>query len=156
AISAYMVFFITKENRAITTITGIVLAVGATIAIVFSLFLYRYTFDHPEFRLPVMAATLFVGMFLSRVLVIGPLAFAIGFVFALTQSAAESAPNADILVRGLLWLWVVVVYPAGITVIVNLTHSPAASRPAANKKTHKGLFVPDAFTNPNYVRFGLK
>src|SRR5213075_107799 len=80
AISAYMVFFVTKENRVITTITGIALAIGATIGIALSLFFYRYTFDYPEFRLPVMAVTVFGGMFLSRVLVIGPLAFAIGFV----------------------------------------------------------------------------
>src|SRR5712691_1000473 len=77
AISAYIVFFVTKENRVITTITGIGLALGATIGIALSLFFYRYTFDHPEFRIPVMASTVFGGMFLSRILVIGPLAFAI-------------------------------------------------------------------------------
>src|SRR5262245_6614465 len=124
AFSTYMVFFVTKENRGITTITGIGLAVGATIAIALSLFLYRYTFDYPELRLPAMAATVFGGMFLSRVLVIGPLAFVIGFVLALTQSMAESAPNADVLVRGLLWVGVILVFPAPITVILNQTLSP--------------------------------
>src|SRR5262249_44648624 len=116
AFSAYMVLFVTKENRVITTITGIGLTLGATIAVALSIFFYRYTFDYPEFRLPVMAAAVFVGMFLSRVLVIGPLAFAIGFVLALTQSMAESAPNTDVLVRGLLWVWVILVFPVPIIV----------------------------------------
>ena len=156
AISAYMVFFVTKENRVITTITGIGLALGATIGIGLSLFFYRYTFDYPEFRIPVMAATVFGGMFLSRVLVLGPLAFAIGFVIALTQSIAESVPNADALVRALLWTWVIIVFPVAITVIVNRTLFPADPKAPARPKAHKGLFVPDAFTNPNYVRFGLK
>src|SRR5262245_3955113 len=156
AFSTYMVFFVTKENRVVTTITGIALAVGATIAIALSLFLYRYTFDYPELRLPVMAATVFGGMFLSRVLVIGPLAFAIGFLLALSQSIAETVPNADVLVRGLLWLWVIVVFPAVITVVVNQTLFPADPKSSAQAKGHKGLFIPDAFTNPNYVRFGLK
>jgi uncharacterized membrane protein YccC len=157
--SAYMVFFVMKENRVITTITGIALAVGATIAIALSLFLYRYTFDYPELRLPAMAATVFGGMFLSRVLVIGPLAFAIGFVLALTQSIAESAPNADVLVRGLLWLWVIIVFPVAITVVINQTLLPADPRATATSHspgTKKSLFVPDAFTNSNHVRFGLK
>jgi uncharacterized membrane protein YccC len=161
AISAYMVFFVTKQNRVVTTLTGIGLAVGATIAIALSLFSYRYTFDYPEFRIPVMAATVFGGMFLSRVLVLGPLAFAIGFVLAVTQSMAESAPDADALVRGLLWLWVIVVFPVPITVIVNQTLLPADPRKSAGARSpiaarKKSLFVPDAFTNPNHVRFGLK
>jgi multidrug resistance protein MdtO len=157
--SAYMVFFVTKENRVITTNTGIALAVGATVAVALSLFLYRYTFDYPELRLPAMAATVFGGMFLSRVLALGPLAFSIGFVLALTQSMAESAPNADMLVRGLLWLWVIIVFPVAITVVVNQTLLPAEPRGTSTSHspgTKKGVFVPDAFTNSNHVRFGLK
>ena len=72
-VSAYMVFFITKENRVITTLTGIGLALGTTIALAVSLFFYRWTFDYPEFRVPMMAVTVFGGMFLSRILVLGPL-----------------------------------------------------------------------------------
>jgi uncharacterized membrane protein YccC len=166
SISAYMVFFVTKENRVVTTITGIALFLGATIAIALSLFFYRHTFDYPEFRLPVMAASVFAGMFLSRVLVIGPLAFAIGFVFAVTQSMADAVPDTELLARGLLWLWVVVVFPVAITVIVNQTVLPAdpqkpaaghpSTAPPGTAKPKKSLFVADAFTNPNHVRFGLK
>src|SRR5258706_15955361 len=111
-----------------------------------SLFFYRYTFDYPELRIPVMAASVFVGMFFSRVFAIGPLGFAIGYVLAVTQSMAESVRNTDELVRGLLWLWVIVVFPAAITVIVNQTLLPANPKPAASAKARKGLFVPDAFT----------
>ncbi len=155
-LSAYMVFFVTKENRVITTLTGIGLFLGATIGIAMSLFFYRYTFDYPELRIPVMAATVFAGMFFSRVFAIGPLAFAIGFVLAVTQSMAETVRNTDELVRGLLWLWVVVVFPVAITVIINQTVLPADPKSAVRAKTNKGLFVPDAFANPNHVRFGLK
>ncbi len=165
AISAYMVFFVTKENRVVTTITGVALALGATIAIAFSLLCYRYTFDYPELRIPVMAVTIFGGMYLSRILVIGPLAFAIGFVLSVTQSMAEAVPSADELVRGLLWLWVIIIFPVAITVVVNQIliptepqgsshHHPSSSTAAAKKR--KSLFVPDAFTNPNHFKFGLK
>jgi len=155
-LSAYMVFFVTKENRVITTLTGIGVFLGATIGIAMSLFFYRYTFDYPELRIPVMAASVFVGMFFSRVFAIGPLAFAIGFVLAVTQSMAESVRNTDELVRGILWLWVATVFPVAIAVIVNQTLLPANPKPTASAKAKKGLFVPDAFTNPNHVRFGLK
>jgi uncharacterized membrane protein YgaE (UPF0421/DUF939 family) len=155
-LSAYMVFFVTKENRVITTLTGIGVFLGATIGIGMSLFFYRYTFDYPEFRIPVMAATIFAGMFFSRVFAIGPLAFAIGFVLAVTQSMAETVRNTDELVRGILWLWVATVFPVAITVIINQTLLPADPKPTASTKPKKSLFVPDAFTNPDHVRFGLK
>src|SRR5712671_3611538 len=39
-LSAYMVFFVTKENRVITTLTGVYVFLGVTIAIAMSLFFY--------------------------------------------------------------------------------------------------------------------
>lgn len=125
ALSAYMVFFVTKENRVLTMLTGILMILGTTLAVAASLFLYRYTFDYPELRIPVTAATVFAAMYLSRVFVIGPLGFAIGFIIAITQSLAESAPDADLLARALLWAWAVVVFPIALTVAVNQILLPA-------------------------------
>jgi len=123
--SAFFVFFVTKENRALTTMTGVLMILGNTIASLVSLFLFRYTFDYPELRFPVTAGLVFTGMFLSRVFVIGPLGFAIGFFTALMQIIAEGAPNTDALVRGQLWLWIAVVYPIALTVVVNQILLPA-------------------------------
>ncbi len=119
AFSAFFILFVTKENRALTTLTGIVMIVGITVATAVSLILYQFTFDYPEMRVPVMASLVCSGMFLSRVFVIGPLGFVIGFFTALMQVIGESAPNTDALVRGTLWLWVAVVYPIGLTIVVN-------------------------------------
>jgi multidrug resistance protein MdtO len=119
ALSAYMVFFATKENRVLTALTGILMILAATIGIAASLFLYRYTFDYAELRIPVMAGMVFCGMYLSRIFVIGPLGFAIGFVIAVTQNIDESVPNADLLVRALLWIWVALTYPIALTVLIN-------------------------------------
>jgi multidrug resistance protein MdtO len=125
AFSAYMVFFGTKENRVITTIIGIAMAVAATLAVAASLLLSIVTYDAPHLRIPFMAATVCGAMFLSRATVIGPLFFAVGFVLALSQSLTDAAPDAEHLVRGLLWLWVVVVLPVPIFVLVNRLVRPA-------------------------------
>ena len=99
AISAYMVFFITKENRVLTMLTSTLLILGVTVSIGASLLLYRYTFDYPALRIPVMAVAIFAGMYLSRVFVVGPLGFITGFVVALTQSTAENIPDTETLAR---------------------------------------------------------
>ena len=119
ALSAFFVIFVTKENRAITTLTGIIMILGITIATALSLFVSRFTFDHPELRLPVLAAFVFTGMFLSRVFVIGPLGFVIGFFSGFMLILTEYVPNAEDLVRGQLWLWVAIVYPIALTVVIN-------------------------------------
>ena len=156
AISAYMVFFISKESKLLTTVTGVIGLIGLTIGIGASLLFYKFTYGHPELRIPGMAIALFLGMYVSRIFVLGPLGFLIGFVVAVSQSVGEAVPSPELLVRGLLWLWVAIAYGAGLTVVLNLLFLPDTPRPPAHLPKPKSFFVPDAFTNPAHVHFALK
>src|SRR6476620_5301957 len=163
SVSAYMVFFVSKESKHLTTLTFLLGFIGATIGIGASLLLYKFTYGHPELRIPGMALALFLGMYVSRIFVLGPLGFLIGFVVAVSQSVGEAVPSPELLVRGLLWLWVAIVYGATVTVVLNLLFLPdppkAAEHPPKPKGSEpdgRGLFVPDAFTNPAHVHFALK
>jgi uncharacterized membrane protein YccC len=156
AVSAYMIFFISKENKVVTTRTGVVGMVGVTLAIGSSLLLYKFTYGHPELRVPAMAVVLFLGMYAFRVFVIGPLGFTLGFVIAVTQSEGEWIPSPELLVRAMLWLWVALAYGVGLTVILNRLFLPEATGLARHRPKSKGLFVTDAFTNPAHVHFALK
>src|SRR4029450_10029346 len=156
ATSAYMVFFASKETKLLTKITGLGGIIVLTIGIGATLLLYKFTYGHPELRIPGMAIVLFLGMWLSRVFVIGPLGFLIGFVAAVTQSLGEAVPSPELLVRGLLWLWVAIAYGAGLTVVLNLLFLPDAAGPPAHLPKPKSFFVSDAFTNPAHVHFALK
>src|SRR3954462_13702229 len=155
ATSAYMVFFISKESKLLTTITGVGGVIVLTIGIGATLLLYKFTYGHPELRIPGMAIALFLGMWFSRVLVIGPLGFLLGFIVAVSQSVGEEVPSPELLVRGLLWLWVALAYAIALTVVLNLLFLPDTPKAAARPKP-KSLFVPDAFTNPAHVHFALK
>jgi uncharacterized membrane protein YccC len=156
SLSAYMVFFISKETKRLTTITGIGGIIGVTIAIIGTLLLYKFTYGHPELRIPGMAIALFLGMWLSRALVIGPLGFIIGFVVAYSQSIGEQIPSPELVVRAALWVWVAVAYGVGITVGLNLLFLPDSAEAAEHRPKPTSLFVPDAFTNPAHVHFALK
>jgi uncharacterized membrane protein YccC len=161
ATSAYMVFFVSKENKLLTTITGVGGAFVLTIGIAGTLLLYKFTYGHPELRIPGMAIALFLGMWLSRVLVMGPLGFLLGFVVAVSQSVGEEIPSPELVVRQLLWLWVALTYAIALTVVLNLLFLPDTPKAAARPKPksepdRRSLFVPDAFTNPAHVHFALK
>jgi uncharacterized membrane protein YccC len=156
SVTAYMPFFISQETKLKTTIVGVVGLIGLTIGIGASLLLYKFTYGHPELRIPGMAITLFLGMYLSRIFVLGPLGFLIGFVVAVSQSVGEAVPSPELLVRGLLWLWVAIAYGVGLTVVLNLLFLPDAPGPPAHLPKPKSFFVSDAFTNPAHVHFALK
>ena len=157
ALSAYMVFFVTKAHHRATALAGILMIVGVTIGVGLSLLAYRVTADRPELRIPAMAVMLFTGMFFSRVFAIGPLAFMLGFILSVTQSVAELAPSGELLVRALLWLWVALAYPLALTVVVSQVLLPVQPAPASTTaRPKKPLFAPDVFTNPAYTRFALK
>src|SRR5262245_31062668 len=148
AVSGYMVFFMSNASKRLTTIIGIGGMIGVTVAIIGTLLLYKFTYGHPELRIPGMAIALFLGMWLSRVLVIGPIGFIIGFVVAYSQSIGEQIPSPELVVRGALWVWVAIGYAAGITVVLHLLFLPDSADVAAEHRPKpKGLFVPDAFTN---------
>src|SRR5467141_531987 len=156
ATSAYMVFFASKESKLLTKATGVGGVIALTIGIGVTLLLYKFTYGHPELRIPGMAIALFLGMWLSRVLVLGPLGFLFGFVVAVSQSVGEAVPSPEYLVRQLLWLWVALTYAIALTVVLNLWFLPDTPKAATPRPKPKSLFVPDAFTNPAHVHFALK
>jgi uncharacterized membrane protein YccC len=162
-LTAYMVFFVSKETKKLTTLTGILGFIGATVGIAGSLLLYKFTYGHPELRIPGMAIALFLGMWLSRVFVLGPLGFLIGFVVTYTQSLGEQIPSPELLVRGSLWAWVALVYGFALTLVLNLLFLPDVAgssehpqKPKRSEPDRHRLFVPDALTNPAHVHFALK
>jgi uncharacterized membrane protein YccC len=156
SVTAYMPFFVSKESKHLTTLTGLLGFIGATIGIGASLLLYKFTYGHPELRVPGMAIALFLGMYVSRIFVLGPLGFLIGFVIAVSQSVGEAVPSPELLVRGLLWLWVAIAYSVGLTVVLNLLFLPDAPGPPAHLPKPKSFFVSDALSNPAHVHFALK
>jgi uncharacterized membrane protein YccC len=156
ATSAYMVFFVSKESKLLTKVTGIGGVIVLTIGLAATLLLYKFTYGHPELRIPGMAIALLLGMWLSRILVIGSLGFLLGFVIAVSQSVGEEIPSPELLVRELLWLWVALAYAIAVTVMLTLFFLPDTPKAAEHQPKPKGFLVADALTNPAHLHFALK
>ena len=128
AYAAYIVFFLGRGDAAITLRIAMAGAIGVTLATLLSLFLYSLDAGEPALRLPLMAVSTFLGMFLLRTMAIGPIAFLAGFILVVTQSLLDVIPNLEALTRLLLWLWVVVMLPVAVTVLVNLLTGPSPTQ----------------------------
>jgi multidrug resistance protein MdtO len=127
AYAAYIVFLASGLETGTTLMTAIAGAIAITAAVCLTLLIYLVDAGEPALRLPLMAAATFLGMYLSRVIVIGPIAFLTGFVLVITQTLIDDIPYLDALTEFVMWLWVVVMLPAGLVAIMDITfgQSPA-------------------------------
>ncbi len=95
SVTAYMCFFVSKETKHLTTLTGLLGFIGATIGIAGTLLLYKFTYGHPELRIPGMAIALFLGMYLSRVFVLGPLGFSSALLLRSRSRSEKPFPHLN-------------------------------------------------------------
>ena len=146
-----------EESRK-TLLTGAVMLLALTIGLALPLALLPVAFDQPALRLCLMAAMAALGLFLRRTFVIGALGFVIGLVGTMVMTAPDFILKPEQAVRFTLWLWLVFALGIGAAVATTLLIAPAAGAPDASKSHagHGRLFVPDALTNPEYVRYALK
>lgn len=115
----YIVFLISKDEKAATLVTAIGGLAAATLAIIATLALSLIDLSEPALRIPAMAAMTFLAMFSVRVFALGPVTFLTGFVIVLLQSVVDQVPNPEQLTRLTLWVWVVLLVPIATTLVLN-------------------------------------
>jgi multidrug resistance protein MdtO len=123
---AYIVFLISKDEKAATVTTGLGGQIAVTLAIVLSLGLMLVDLSEPALRLPAMALATFVAMYSARIFVLGPITYLAGFVLVMLQSVVDQVPNPEALTRLSLWLWVVLFVPVVVTILLNLLFGQSA------------------------------
>src|SRR5258708_28014921 len=124
---AIFIVVVRQRETTSTVLAGGVGSLAVTLAVVLSLLLYTLDAAEPALRLPLMAGSTFLGMFLVRTMTLGPVAFLAGYVLVLSQTLIDQFPSLEALTRIVLWLWVVVAVPATLTVLINLA---IGARPA--------------------------
>ena len=110
----FLVLFTTKEEKITTTITAVLALFAITIAVGAALLIFKCTGNRPEFRIPGMAVEIFVGMYLFRVLAVGPVGFILAFIVSVAQSIVDLYPTPEAAVHEFLWVWVAVALGAGV------------------------------------------
>ena len=127
AYMAYMVFLTSKDDIAATVTTAVGGMLAVTLAVLLTLGLAQVSLSEPAIRLPAMALMTFLAMFSVRTFALGPISFLAGFIVVTMQSVVDEVPNPEVFTRTTLWLWVVVVVPASITLLINVVFGPATS-----------------------------
>jgi multidrug resistance protein MdtO len=124
---AYIVFLISKDEKAATFVSAIGGLAAVTFAILATLALSLVDLSEPALRLPAMAGMTFLAMYSVRVFALGPITYLAGFVFVLLQSVVDDVPNPEALTRITLWIWVVLFVPIVTTVSLNILFAPSVA-----------------------------
>ena len=127
-LSAFFVFFMSREDVVTTTITGIALALALAVGFGLTIFAYLITVDHPPLRLALMALIFCAAMYLSRIFVLGPIFFGIGIIVLISQQFVDLYPGPELLVRSTLWS-LVVILSSGVLLFLSEAMKCYASKP---------------------------
>jgi multidrug resistance protein MdtO len=122
----FFVLFITKEEKVTTAVTALMVLFAVTLAVAAAIFIYKCTGDRAEFRIPGIALEIFIGMYLFRVLSIGPVGWILGFVCAAAQSLVYLFPSPEETVHQFLWLWVAIAFSIAVAWFANLSFFPVS------------------------------
>jgi multidrug resistance protein MdtO len=117
-VSAYMIFFVTRDDGPASVKSGIGLIVAVTIAVLLGLLMLCLTEGEPALRLAAVTALMFGAMYAQqRSPKVGPLGFGVGFVVTLFLTYVDQAQAPELLVRAVCWVWVAIAYPAAVVVL---------------------------------------
>ena len=144
AVSAYVVLFVSRDERSSTVMTALVGGTAIVFAVFATIVLFMASLSEPALRVPLIALATFAALFLSRISPLGSAAFAVGFIMAygltigdqglgLAWQASEignttepgapellSLPPEEALLHFVLWLAPVVALPVALVVVANL------------------------------------
>lgn len=120
ALSAYLVLFVSKEDRAETALTSVALCIGGTLALGFAIVVLMATGGAPALRIGAMFGIAFVAMYAARVTSLGVIAATLGMVIFEVLSILDFVPLPDLVLRGIFWLWPVLLLPMAVVCVTSL------------------------------------
>src|SRR5262249_6572804 len=119
-----VMYLITKDETTATLAGTLAAIIGVTIGLGLALLVYLVALDITWLRVCLIPAFVGGGLFLNRILVLGPLGSAIGLPAALAMLVPDVLPIPGILDRFLIWLWWSIVLGLGINLGVQLLLNP--------------------------------
>ena len=128
ALGVYLVLFLNRPDRTTSVLLAIVMLLLISFLIAFLLPLSSVLIDDPLWRVTAMAALSFAFVFLGSASRLKPFAGTTALLTAYVLDLLGTAPGGEIVTRGLLYAWLFVAVPAGVSVLADLLVAPAPRR----------------------------
>jgi multidrug resistance protein MdtO len=133
AISAYVVFFLNQPDRVLSAITGVAMVVLVTVVVGLVMLVAMFALDDPLWRITCIAGLSLALLFVTSASKLRPVGAIIAMIVGFSLDELGSVPFGEAATRALLYAWVMVAIPIGISVCVNLLMAPSPRKLAGRE-----------------------
>ncbi|NPT35888.1 FUSC family protein [Paraburkholderia xenovorans] len=137
ALTAYVAFFVMKPDRATSVVISAVLLLLITLIVGTVLLITMQVIDAPLWRVVAMTLVSFCMLFAASASKLKPIAAIVALIAAYALDLLGTAHIGEIATRALLYAWLFVGIPAGVSIVVNLVAGPAPRRLAGRALAHR-------------------
>ena len=128
ALTVYLVFFLNRVDRASSLVANIVMTLLITIIIVLVVLTTMIVIDQPALRFVSVGLLSFALLFLASASKLRPIGAMVALIAGYALDMLGSAHAGEVATRALLYAWLFIGIPAGVSVVVNLVLAPAPRR----------------------------
>jgi multidrug resistance protein MdtO len=128
ALTAYVAFFMVKPDRTMSVLFSAVFVLLISLVVGGLLLLARAVINEPVWRVTAMALISFGLLFAASASKLRPIAPIVALIAAYVLDLLARAPVGELATRGLLYGWLFIGIPAGVSIVVNLLFGPAPRR----------------------------
>jgi multidrug resistance protein MdtO len=124
ALTAYVVFFLNKQDRGTSLILNFAMVVIFSLTIASVILLATIIIDQPVWRVTSMSAISLGVLFLASASKLRPIGGIVALIVAYALDQLGTVHGGEIATRGLLFAWLFVGIPAGLSIVVNFLLAP--------------------------------
>ncbi|MGA9917761.1 MAG: FUSC family protein, partial [Paraburkholderia sp.] len=125
AISAYVVFFLNRPDRVLSVVLGSALMVLVTLMIGLVTVVAMFALDNPMWRVACITGLSFGLLFVTSASKLRPIGAILAMIVGFALDELGSVPFGEVATRALLYVWLMVAIPVGISIGVNLLIAPS-------------------------------
>jgi len=130
ALAAYVAFFFNRPERTLSLILSVVFPLVITVVIAVIFLVADIVIDDAMWRVISIAVISFGLLFLGSASRLRPIAGIIALIIGYGLALLGTIQTGELATRGLLYLWLCIATPAGVSILVNLLLAPAPRRTA--------------------------
>ncbi|WCM24091.1 FUSC family protein [Paraburkholderia bryophila] len=149
ALSAYIVFFLNRADRVTSVLLSAALLVLVTLVIGLVLGVAIVALDNPLWRVACIAGLSFGLLFVTSASKLRPVGAILAMIVGFGLDKLGSVPFGEVATRALLYTWLFVAIPVGVSICVNMLLAPSPRRLAGAelakrlRAAARGLSEPD-------------
>lgn len=128
ALTVYLVLFLNRPERMTSILLAVVMLAFVSVLIALLVPLAAFLIDGPFWRVLAMAGLSFGIVFVGSASRLRPFAPTMALITAYVLAMLGSVPAGELATRGLLYAWLFVAVPAGVSIAADLVLAPAPRR----------------------------